>query len=479
MSPAVPVMSSFERLRLMISALKNLEWKPSTVSWLSFVFLGLIVAGVGLTGTAHVVKYLQMRLAEHGIEHNREVAAALAPRLGQTLDRAQGDLTRTLSEAIGAYKSLGFRIFVIDRARGMVIADSATTLSEALPVEQTWLAHAVSLGHAREPVSVQTAVGAARALGEDHHPMLIWLQAIPSPKSSAWVLGVGRDQKMLADFMGDLHWHLDAVMLLTYVLITLLGYYAMRSIGRTYERRLESQVKERTQALEAAHEEMLSKARLATIGQTASVLTHEMRNPLASIKLALSGLQGSQRLEDRERRRVDLVLGEVGRLDGLLSETLDYVRPVKRSDTPVDLDQLLTRVLKQEEPLMEEKEVRLERVLCEGCSAARLDEAQMHQVILNLVRNAVEASPPGGPISISLTREPDDLVLEMTNAGDLMSAETQRRVFEPFFTTKPKGTGLGLGLVKRVVEEHGGTVEMCSEPTVGNRFTVRLPIEST
>jgi signal transduction histidine kinase len=104
----------------------------------------------------------------------------------------------------------------------------------------------------------------------------------------------------------------------------------MRSIGRTYERRPESRVRDRTQALEAAHEEMLSKARLATIGQTASVLTHEMRNPLASIKLALSGLRGSHNLEDRERRRVDLVLGEVDRLDGLLSETLGYVQPVKR-----------------------------------------------------------------------------------------------------------------------------------------------------
>jgi hypothetical protein len=226
----------------MIPALEKLEWKPSTVSWLSFVLLGLIVAGIGLTGTAHVVKYLQMRLAEHGIEHDREVAAALAPRLGQVLDPEQGNLSPMLSEAIGAYRSLGFRIFVIDRERGMVVADSDTTLSEALPIEQTWLARAVSFGDARRPVSMQTATGAAQALAEDHHPMLIWLEEIPSPKSGTWVLGVARDQKKLADFTGDLHWHLDAIMLLTYVLITLLGYYAMRRIGRTYERRLESQV---------------------------------------------------------------------------------------------------------------------------------------------------------------------------------------------------------------------------------------------
>lgn len=463
--------------QLMISTLKNLEWNPSTVSWLSFFLMGLIVAGIGLSGTAHVVNYLGVRLAEHGIEHNREVAASLVPRIARSLEAEQGDLTQMLSEAISPYRTYGFRIFVIDRERGMVVADSDSTLAEAIPIEQTWLAHAVKLVGSRKPVSVRTAVGAAQALGEDHHPMLIWLQEMPSAEKSAWVLGVGRDQKMLADFMGDLHWRLDVVMLLTYVLITLLGYYAMRSIGRTYERRLESQVRDRTQALEAAHEEMLSKAKLVTIGQTASVLTHEMRNPLASIKLALSGLQGSRNLDGRERRRVDLVLGEVDRLDGLLSQTLDYVRPVKFSSTPVDLDRLLTRVLKQEKPLMEEKGIRLERTGCDEGVAASLDEGQMHQVLLNLVRNAVEASPLGGVISLTLARETDELVLGVTNAGAPLSPETLQRAFEPFYTTKPRGTGLGLGLVKRVVEEHGGAVDLSSDPTTGNRLTVRLPLK--
>jgi len=461
----------------MISVFNNLEWKPSTVSWLSFVLMGLIVAGIGLSGTAHVVNYLEGRLAAHGIEHNREVAAALAPRLGRSLEAAQGDSTRMLSEAIGPYKSLGFRIFVIDRERGMVVADSDTTLAEARSIERTWLAHAVELGGSRKPVAVQTAVGAVQALGEDHHSMLIWLEAIPPTQMGGWVLGVGRDQRTLAEFMGDLHWHLDAVMLLTYVLITLLGYYAVRGIGRTYERRLESQVRDRTRELEAAHEEMLSKARLATIGQTASVLAHEMRNPLASIKLALSGLHGSCDLEDRERRRVDLVLGEVDRLDGLLSDTLEYVRPVKLSGTPVDFDRVLTSVLKQEEPLMEEKGIRLQRTACDECTATRLDQGQMHQVLLNLIKNAVEASPPGGLISISLVRDMDDLALEITNTGDPLSTETLQCAFEPFYTTKPKGTGLGLGLVKRVVEEHGGTVELSSSPAIGNRLVLRLPVE--
>ncbi len=101
----------------------------------------------------------------------------------------------------------------------------------------------------------------------------------------------------------------------------------------------------------------------------------------------------------------------------------------------------------------------------------------MHQVLLNLIKNAVEASPPNGLVRISLVREPDNLALELANGGEVLSPETQQRAFEPFFTTKPKGTGLGLGLVRRVVEEHGGTVELSSDSTFGNRLTLRLPVQ--
>ncbi|RLJ20496.1 hypothetical protein DJ031_05595 [bacterium endosymbiont of Escarpia laminata] len=267
-------------------------------------------------------------------------------------------------------------------------------------------------------------------------------------------------------------------MLLTYVLITLLGYYAMRRIGRTYERRLESQVRDRTQALEAAHEEVLLKTRLATIGQMASVLTHEMRNPLASIKLALSGLRGSASLEDREHRRVDLVLGEVDRLDGLLSETLDYVRPVRLSAKPVDMNRLLSKVLKQQEPLLGEKGILLKHEGCSECTAMRVDETQIHQVLLNLIKNAIEASPQGGEVGTSLRHEGNELIFEITNGGEPLSEEVMGRAFEPFFTTKPKGTGLGLGLVKRVVEEHGGRVTLASNVGIGTRLTLTFPFRT-
>jgi signal transduction histidine kinase len=251
---------------------------------------------------------------------------------------------------------------------------------------------------------------------------------------------------------------------------------SVRGIGRAYERRLELQVRERTRALEAAHAEMLRKARLATIGQTASVLAHEMRNPLASIKLALSGVKGSDGLDERARRRVELVAGEVDRLDGLLRDTLDHVRPVQLSHKPVKLEDLLTGLLRQEEPLLRRRGLRVRRERCAQNTALRLDENKLHQALLNLLKNAAEASPAGEEIRMGLHREAGDAVLEIANRGEPLSAEVLARAFDPFFTTKPRGSGLGLGLVKRVVEEHGGTVALASDAAHGTRVTVRLPL---
>jgi len=101
----------------------------------------------------------------------------------------------------------------------------------------------------------------------------------------------------------------------------------------------------------------------------------------------------------------------------------------------------------------------------------------MHQVLLNLVKNAIEASPPGGEIGVRLSCDHSEVALEIDNRGEPMAAETLKRAFEPFYTTKPRGSGLGLGLVKRVVEEHGGRVELASDLRDGTRVTLRLPTE--
>jgi signal transduction histidine kinase len=103
----------------------------------------------------------------------------------------------------------------------------------------------------------------------------------------------------------------------------------------------------------------------------------------------------------------------------------------------------------------------------------------MHQVLLNLLKNAIEASLEGGEIRLKLFQdENQSVVLEITNGGEVLGAETLERAFEPFYTTKPRGSGLGLGLVKRIVEEHGGSITLSSDPSLGTCVTVTLPIDA-
>jgi signal transduction histidine kinase len=165
----------------------------------------------------------------------------------------------------------------------------------------------------------------------------------------------------------------------------------------------------------------------------------------------------------------------VDRLDALLSETLDYVRPIKLSTKPVVLDRLLTQVIHRQKPLLDERGLTVRREACVGCVAVRLDEEKIHQVLLNLLKNAIEASPPGGEIRIRAFRDGTDTVLEIGNGGEAIDGETLEHAFEPFYTTKPRGSGLGLGLVKRVIEEHGGSVALASDPESGTTVTLRLP----
>jgi signal transduction histidine kinase len=155
-----------------------------------------------------------------------------------------------------------------------------------------------------------------------------------------------------------------------------------------------------------------------------------------------------------------------------LSETLDYVRPVKISETPVDLEELLKQIIKQQEPVIKQNNIKLKHKSDQLSKKMCIDRAQFHQVLLNLVKNAIEASPTGGVIKTAFKNKNNNLVFEISNSGKPMDRETLERAFEPFYTTKPKGTGLGLGLVKRVVDEHGGSVEIQSDPQKGTKFSL-------
>jgi len=459
----------------MSSFFKNKVLKYSHISWFSFVLLGLIVFGVGFSGSSHIIDFINDQLTEHEYKHNQEIATSLILKFDANFEDALRNKKSRLNHAMDDYSAFGYKFFIIDQIKQEVIFDSEEAILSPQPFNQSWLAETQTLdGNTCTSLNGDTKV---LGVSSDQQAVIIWLQEIKLDDSNRWLLGVAKNQNALMSAMKELHINLDATMLLIFILITVLGYFAMRSMGRIYERHLESQLKKKTIELNKAHDDVLQESKLATIGKTATVLAHEMRNPLASIKLALSVINGSENLEDREKKRVRLVLGEVDRLDNLLSETLDYAKPVKLSKKPVDLDRLLALVVQEEELIIKQKEITLKNIMCTDCTAIRIDKAQFHQVLLNLLKNAIEASPNNGLIETSLLHKGDKIVFEISNQGDLLSEEVLKNAFVPFYTTKSKGTGLGLGLVKRVVEEHGGTVTLENHNETGVSVNISLPID--
>ncbi len=226
----------------------------------------------------------------------------------------------------------------------------------------------------------------------------------------------------------------------------------------------------------SAVEEKLTRAEhLAEIGQLAASLAHEIKNPLAGISGAIQIIRDSMPADDPHQPIVTEILGQIRRLDATVKDLLQYARPTPPRLSEFSLDQKVARVL---QVLREEPALRQIRVECEvvplGVSVYA-DDAQIEQLIFNLLLNAAHASEDGGAIRMAVTERNDRVQLVVTDSGRGMTPDVQDRAFEPFFTTKAKGTGLGLSICRRIVEAHGGTIELQTEFDKGTTVTVELP----
>jgi len=457
------------------------KWYPTRLTTVSFIALTLVVSVIGFIGTRHIIQFLEDRVIKHGIEHNIDILNGMVPRLTERLaENAEPD------EFISYFKRQSdlakvFRtsIFLARARDGVIVAGTTGIPSKERPDQNlfNWQIHRLN----GDPYpSTEGWSGPGWVATESGSISLINLHSIENQKNkeAEWVIGITTDLGQLSGFLKDLHWHLDGVLFITYGLIILLGFITVRSFGRQYEQKLEQTVNQRTDELKAANQEIVEKTRLATIGKTASILSHEMRNPLASLKFAISGFSQSECLSKRERRRVDMVIGEVDRLEQMLSETLNYTRPVQIQDQPMHLDSLLDRVLQLEEPLLKKHGLALNRIRCRDCPPIQIDEDRMTQALINLMKNAIEACKPGNQIDIRLMNTAGYQQLIISNPSDPIDDQVLEKAFDLFFTTKPRGTGLGLGLVKRVVEEHGGNIRMHYQHEAGVQIIIRLPSSS-
>ncbi|MSP17480.1 MAG: PAS domain S-box protein [Myxococcales bacterium] len=230
---------------------------------------------------------------------------------------------------------------------------------------------------------------------------------------------------------------------------------------------------------------------LATVGEMAAALAHEVRNPLASISGAVELLRSNVRGDDDSDALTAIVLREVGRLDGLVTDLLEYSRPRERIFAPIDLAPLLTETVRvfAQDATTPKVQVSYSRVTSDPGTSASMepslviqgDVSQLRQVLWNLMRNAVEATPSYGHVVVRLAQaaRADGVSvarISVTDEGGGILVEDLERIFQPFFTTKPGGTGLGLPLVQRIVTEHGGTISVETTPGFGTEFQLLFPL---
>ena len=215
--------------------------------------------------------------------------------------------------------------------------------------------------------------------------------------------------------------------------------------------------------------------KLAALGQLATAIAHEVRNPLAVIRSAAQGLGETVPVDDAAAARAcDFIVAEIDRLASVVASLLDFARPLHLEARAVSVRDLFDRAALLAAGELAAKGARLARDESPALPAVLADPDLLSQVLLGLLANAAEAVPPGGEVMLA-ARVRDGAVELVDDSGPGIPAELRARVFEPFFTTRPRGIGLGLAVARQVVEAHGGRIEAGERPGGGARLTVRLP----
>jgi signal transduction histidine kinase len=229
--------------------------------------------------------------------------------------------------------------------------------------------------------------------------------------------------------------------------------------------------------LQTARQEALHAERLAAIGGLAAGVAHELRNPLTSVKLLLqhAATRGGDAMVAAPK--ISLILDEIERMETTIQGLLDFSRPVQPQRKPHDVRRTVERALHLVAGRAQKQAVSMETDLGHEPLLVNGDAQQLHQVFVNLLINAIEAMPGGGTLLISTAPGPDAkrFTIEISDSGEGVPPDLLPRLFEPFASAKERGTGLGLAVSRRILQEHGGSINVRPRSPRGSVFSVTLP----
>lgn len=264
---------------------------------------------------------------------------------------------------------------------------------------------------------------------------------------------------------------------------TLLGEYTEMvfyvAIGLMAGVLVEQQWRERRRN-ERLQRELWHRERLSSLGQMAAGLAHEIKNPLGSIQGAAEILGDAASREPRKRELFDVLSRESRRLGKVVDHFLNFARPRPLEIGSLDIEAAIARAVGQMQIEAAPRKIQIVSRVASDLTAVSADAEQIHQVLLNVLLNAIAASPDAAQIEVSAssTRE-DDLdavAIVVHDHGDGIAEEDLPRVFDPFFSTRESGSGLGLAISHTIVQDHGGSIRIDSRPGFGAAVTVLLPV---
>jgi signal transduction histidine kinase len=246
---------------------------------------------------------------------------------------------------------------------------------------------------------------------------------------------------------------------------------------------LEHRVQERTRALQEAQEQLISQEKLAALGQMASVVGHELRNPLAVmnnsvyyLKTKLVNAAGAEGLDPKLDKHIHILESEIVKSNAIIRDVLDFARNRALNASPQKMDELVEKSI---ERIQVPPSVSLNKQLGLNGTEAMVDEDEIRQVLVNLMENACQAMTSGGTLTVGTKAQGDKVHIYIADTGCGIPQEHLSKIFAPFFTTKSRGTGLGLAVVKKIIERHQGSIEVKSVVGEGTVFLIRLPLQQT
>ena len=228
--------------------------------------------------------------------------------------------------------------------------------------------------------------------------------------------------------------------------------------------------------LREAQRRLIKQERLAALGEMSAIVAHEIRNPMTAIRGFAQRIGRRLDGNDLRRKYSDIIISEVDRLDKVIKSVLDFGKKSALQKQPVKIENTIDDALLLLDDQMRKKSITVEKRIDPHVPDAPLDENQIMQVVINLLQNAVDVTPAGKAIVVKAAHEDGELKVSVIDGGCGVNPELIDKIFEPFFTTKLHGTGLGLAMAQRIVEEHGGAIDVTNVPGGGAVFTVRLPL---